>query len=107
MKRLLISLAAVLGLLALTTTASAGHRHYSGSQSGFGVSVGPGYYGGGYYSGYRGGYYGRPYYGGNGYYGGGYYSSPSYYYSSPGGYYVAPQEPYYYSSPSLGIYIGR
>ena len=107
MKRLLISLVAVLGLLALTTTASAGHRHYRGSQSGFGFSVGSGYYGGGYYSGYRGGYYGRPYYGGNGYYGGGYYSSPSYYYSSPGGYYVAPQEPYYYSSPSLGIYIGR
>ncbi len=105
MKRLLISLVAVLGLLTLTTTASASHRFYRGPQGGFDFSVGSGYYGGGYYSGYRGGYYGHPYYRGNGYYGGGYYYSPSYY-SYPSGYYVAPQGPYYYSSPSLGIYIG-
>ena len=39
MKRLLISLVAVLGLLALTTTASAGHRYYGGPQGGFGISV--------------------------------------------------------------------
>lgn len=107
MKRLLISLVAVLGILSLTTNASASHRFYGGPQRGFGITVGPGYYGGGYYSGYRGGYYSSPYYGGNGYYGGGYYSSPSYYYSSPGGYYYAPQGAYYYSQPSFGIYIGR
>lgn len=107
MKRLLISLVAVLGLLVLTDTASASHRHDRGPQRGISFSVGPGYYGGDYYSGYRGGYYSSPYYGGNNYYGGGYYSSPSYYYSSPGGYYYAPQGSYYYSQPSLGIYIGR
>ena len=106
MKRLLISLVAVIGLLALTTTASANHRFYRGSQNGFGISVGSGYYGGGYYSGYRGGYYGSPYSGGNGYYDGGYYYSPSYY-SYPSGYYVAPQGAYYNSPPSFGIIIGR
>lgn len=107
MKRTLIAFIAVLGLLALTTTASASHRHYyGGPQRGFGLSIGPGYVGGGYYSGYRGGYYGQPYYSGNGYYSGWYYSSP-YYYSAPGGYYYAPQGTYYYSAPSFGIIIGR
>lgn len=106
MKRLLISLVAVFGLLVLTDTVSASHRSYRGSQRGFSFSIGPGYYGGGYYSGYRGGFYGRPSYWGNGYYGGGYYYAPPYYYSTPGAY-CAPQGAYYYGSPSLGIIIGR
>ena len=104
MKSTMLSLVAVITLLAITGTAMADHRH-RGSSSRGGVSVNfgrGGYYNSPYSNGYYSPYYQQsyvsyPYYGGNS----GYYQQPACYHS---GYHYYPQ---YNSRPGIQFQFGR
>ena len=112
MKRTMLSLVAVITLLAITGTAMADHRHRGPSSRG-GVSVNfgrGGYYNSPYSNSYNSPYsnsYYSPYYqqsyGSYSYYGGnsGYYQQPACYHS---GYNYYPQ---YYSRPGIQFQFGR